>query len=277
MTLSSMTIVFQLTFLECILSIDNAAIMGAMVAHLPDDRPTPWPRWLRGWGSRLDRVLGSQRSAALKVGLFGAYTARLVMLALTTVLIAIPWVQILGALYLVYLAVDHFGALRDAGADEAVAGAPLSAARGFWTVVLMLNLADVAFSLDNVVAAVALSDRFWVVAAGVGIGMLAIRSGATLFTRLIRWEPAMEQAAYLLLLAIGGELIAEHLLGIEIGDWTRFGISVGVLLLVLGFARLSVLRRMRVIFRPLLALSVGVHQGLGMLSGLMLLPFRQHS
>jgi len=35
------TIILQLIFLECILSIDNAAVMGAMVAHLPDGERLP--------------------------------------------------------------------------------------------------------------------------------------------------------------------------------------------------------------------------------------------
>src|ERR1700733_7501733 len=93
LSFSFLTIILQLIFLECILSIDNAAIMGAMVAHLPNDQPTPWPARLQhtlGW---VDRLLGPQREAALKVGLFGAYAGRIVMLALASVIIERPWVQ----------------------------------------------------------------------------------------------------------------------------------------------------------------------------------------
>lgn len=42
---TTVLIVLQLIFLEGILSIDNAAVLGAMVAPLPDDQPIPWPRW----------------------------------------------------------------------------------------------------------------------------------------------------------------------------------------------------------------------------------------
>ena len=69
MELTTLTIIVQLIFLEGILSIDNAAVLGAMVNHLPNDKPIPWPRrlaHLHAWG---DRVLGNQRDAALKVGL----------------------------------------------------------------------------------------------------------------------------------------------------------------------------------------------------------------
>ena len=57
------TIILQLIFLECILSIDNAAVLGAMVAPLPDDKPVPWPSSLKGILGRLDPLLGPQRQA----------------------------------------------------------------------------------------------------------------------------------------------------------------------------------------------------------------------
>lgn len=84
------TIVLQLIFLEGILSIDNAAVLGAMVAHLPDDKPIPWPKqlqFLENWGQR---VLGNQRDAALKVGLLGAYFGRGFMLVLAGWIIQFP-------------------------------------------------------------------------------------------------------------------------------------------------------------------------------------------
>ena len=36
-------IVLQLIFLEGILSIDNAAVLGLLVPPLPDDKGIPWP------------------------------------------------------------------------------------------------------------------------------------------------------------------------------------------------------------------------------------------
>lgn len=46
-SLAVLLIVLQLIYLEGILSIDNAAVLGAMVAHLPRHAPIPWPRLLR--------------------------------------------------------------------------------------------------------------------------------------------------------------------------------------------------------------------------------------
>jgi tellurite resistance protein TerC len=234
---SFLIIIIQLIFLECILSIDNAAVMGAMVAHLPGDQPTPWPARLRRASGWIDRLLGPQRDAALKVGLFGAYAGRILMLALASVIVELTWVQALGALYLLYLGISHF--VEHYQAERAKAGHRLVASRqkGFWSVVLALNLADMAFSLDNVVAAVALSNRLWVVIVGVGIGIVIIRFGAAIFARLMGWEPALEHAAYLLLIAIGGELLLEHWLHIEINDLVKFAISMSILALTVLVAR----------------------------------------
>ncbi len=46
-------IVLQLIFLEGILSIDNAAVIGALVSPLPDDQDVPWPRALQ----KLEKML----------------------------------------------------------------------------------------------------------------------------------------------------------------------------------------------------------------------------
>ena len=84
-------IIIQLIFLEGILSIDNAAILGAMVSKLPEHEPIPWPAWLARFGHRLDKLLGYQRIAALRVGLIGAYAGRGIMLLLASVIIQNPW------------------------------------------------------------------------------------------------------------------------------------------------------------------------------------------
>jgi tellurite resistance protein TerC len=183
-----------------------------------------------------DRLLGSQRAAALKVGLFGAYAGRILMLALASVIIELTWVHVLGALYLLYLGSAHFFERYRDEREKAKhrSGVHL---KGFWSVVLALNLADMAFSIDNVVAAVALSKQLWVVILGVGVGIVIIRFGAALFARLMDWEPALEHAAYLLLIAIGLELLTEIGLGIHIDELIKFAISLSILALTVVVAR----------------------------------------
>ena len=65
-------IILQLIFLEGILSIDNAAVIGALLTPLPSDQHVPWPKGLKRIGEWLHPMLGNQRMAALRVGLLGA-------------------------------------------------------------------------------------------------------------------------------------------------------------------------------------------------------------
>ena len=90
-------IIVQVIFLEGILSIDNAAVLGAMVSVLPKQDMVPWPGPLKSLGPPVHQLLGGQRSAALKVGLLGAYAGRGLMLILANFVIHNPisrsWVQ----------------------------------------------------------------------------------------------------------------------------------------------------------------------------------------
>lgn len=255
MDFSIIVIIIQLIFLEGILSIDNAAVLGAMVNTLPANEAIPWPKRVR-FGHVIDKVLGKQRTAALRVGLLGAYLGRGLMLLAASYIISNPWLKIVGAAYLIRLAVDDLSAHGYSGDDEAVR--PIKV-RGFWATVLMVELMDLAFSLDNVVAAVSLSDKIWVVMLGVAIGIVVMRFAAGIFSTIVEKEPILKTAAYILVLNIGIELLLEELAGIEISDWMRFGISLATIALSLAYAHIKILR----FSRPLL---VWLSQGLGIVN-----------
>ena len=278
MDLAFITIILQLIFLECILSIDNAAVLGAMVTPLPNNRPVPWPPALRGLLSKLDPLLGPQRQAALKVGLIGAYAGRILMLFLASIIIQNVWMHILGAIYLIYLAIRHFGETYRHGKDlddEIDIEAIRPARFNFWNVVITIELADLAFSLDNVIAAVSLSSHLWIVIIGVAIGIVMMRFAAQIFARMIAWEPALEHAAYLLLFAIGGELLLEYYLHFDLTEWAQFGISVSIIVLVVLFARVTFLRPLQAIFRPFAQLFALINDTLSFVFGIMAAPFRR--
>jgi tellurite resistance protein TerC len=235
-------IILQLIFLEGLLSIDNAAVLGAMVMHLPSDRPIVWPKRLRRIGDSLHNLLGNQRVAALRVGLLGAYLGRGLMLVLASLIIRNPWLKIIGAAYLVRLAFDNLG-MAEAGEGDAHVH-PIEK-NNFWPIVLTVELADLAFSLDNVVAAVSLSDKLWVVMIGVAIGILMMRFAAGWFSYWVEREPVLKNAAYILILNIGIELLVSEVAGVEINDWLRFGISMSTLLLSLLYAHSRLLQKIR--------------------------------
>jgi tellurite resistance protein TerC len=272
----TITIILQLVFLEGILSIDNAAVLGAMVLHLPTDEPIPWPRWMHIPGFIRHRF-HMQRSSALKVGLLGAYAGRALMLLLAGTIITVQWVRVLGAVYLLYLGIEHLGGRYREQEIEHEIGIAVRRLGGFWSTVGATILADLAFSVDNVIAAVALSSELWVVLLGVAIGMVIMRFAATLFSRAIAWEPALETGAYLLLITIGVELLVKEYLHVHIGEQEQFLISISILILTVLFARVRLLRKLLIVARPVLMLAAGLTWALEYAKGVLLSPLRRRS
>jgi YkoY family integral membrane protein len=237
-------IILQLIFLEGILSIDNAAVIGALVSPLPDDKRVVWPKALSRFGEWLRPVIGNQRTAALRVGLLGAYVGRGTMLFLTSFLIHNSWIKLVGAAYLVHLAFDNLKDMSRGGMEEDEDFQPIKV-QSFWATVLTVELMDLIFSIDNVVAAVSLSDKIWVVMVGVGIGILMMRFAAGIFSYAVTREPILKQAAYVLVLNIGVELILDQVWHIEVSDLLRFGISATTILLALAYAHSPTLQKFR--------------------------------
>ncbi len=238
-------IIIQVIFLEGILSIDNAAVLGAMVSVLPKQDMVPWPGPFKSLGPPVHRLFGGQRSAALKVGLLGAYVGRGLMLVLANFVIHNHYLKILGAAYLIRLAFENLGE-PEPGEEDQVRAKRMEG-KGFWNVVIAVELADLAFSLDNVVAVVALSDNLPIVMFGVFIGIVAMRFAAGIFTWLVLKEPILKPAAYLVVFNIGAELLLDEFLRIEIGGALKFVISAGTLILFVIYARLKPLH----IFQPI--------------------------
>ncbi len=236
-------VIIMVIFLEGILSIDNAAVLGAMVAGLPSQETVPWPAPLRFLTRPIHRILGGQRSAALKVGLLGAYIGRGAMLVLANFVIQNDWLKLLGALYLIKLAFENLGQAEPG--EEALVAEDRVTHRGFWGVVLAVELADLAFSLDNVVAVVALSNQLWLIMFGVFIGILTMRFAAGIFTFLISREPILKPAAYVVVFNIGTELLLSEFFHIEIDSIQKFMISAGTLILAVVYARVSFLHLLR--------------------------------
>ena len=253
-------IVLQLVFLEGILSIDNAAVIGALVSPLPDNKPVEWPRGLQRMGDSLHALLGNQRTAALRVGLLGAYVGRGLMLFLTSFLIHNSWIKLVGAAYLIHLAFDSLEDMTGAGSEEDAEVKPIKV-QSFWATVLTVEVMDLIFSIDNVVAAVSLSNKLWVVMLGVAIGILTMRFAAGAFSYAVEREPILRQAAYVLVLNIGVELILEQVWHVEISDLLRFTISAGTILLALAYAHLPILQKLRFVL-------VWLVQGIGIVNEL---------
>jgi tellurite resistance protein TerC len=180
------------------------------------------------------------------------------MLFLTSFLIHNSWIKVLGAVYLIHLAFDNLEDMTGGGSEEDGDIKPIKT-QLFWPTVLTVETMDLIFSIDNVVAAVSLSEKIWVVLLGVGIGIITMRFAAGIFSYAVAREPILKQAAYVLVLNIGAELILDQVWHIEISDLTRFGISVVTILLALAYAHSRFLQRFRFVL-------VWLAQGIGIVN-----------
>ncbi|MER3404815.1 MAG: tellurium resistance protein TerC [Chloroflexota bacterium] len=245
----ALTIIATLVFLEGILSIDNAAILGAMARRLPADQPVPWPPFIKPWVGPLDRLVGPQRTAALKVGLLGAYAGRGLMLILAAWVIQNLWLKLVGAAYLLKLGVEGLAVVPRQGEsiDEHGHQVPVGAST-FWSVVAAIELADLAFSLDNVVAAVALSSDLRIVMLGVALGIVTMRFAAGIFAWMIGKEPLLHRAAYMLVFVIAIEVFLDELAHLHVTHAQRFAISLAIIIGTVLYRRVPGLRHLDPVF-----------------------------
>lgn len=184
--IEAIPVIISLVIIEGLLSVDNALAIAAMATHLP----------------------GKQKYQALKWGIVGAYLFRGLCLAFAAYIIENPWLKIGGAAYLIYLMSEHFTGAGDEDND----GKPDSPnQRGFFATIVAIEIMDLSLSVDNVVAAVALSPKLWVVCTGVFIGILALRFVAGACIKLIEKFPILEETAFILIGYVGFILVFELL------------------------------------------------------------------
>lgn len=173
-----------LAFLEGILSIDNALVLALMARHLPKH----------------------QQRRALTYGLVGSVVFRLISLGMISQLMRWNWVKFVGGGYLIFVAVTH---LLKKGPEQKHELHEGKKKKSFWITVLQIEIMDIAFAVDSILAAVALSNKFWVVFAGGMMGVILMRFAASGFLTLLAKFPGFETTAYLLVLIIGGKLTIE--------------------------------------------------------------------
>ena len=108
-----------------------------------------------------------------------------------------------------------FSADGSSGSGTSPAGPPLTG------VILTLAFTDLAFSLDSVAAAVAVTDRLPLVMAGGVIGVIALRLTAELFIRWLEVFRHLETAGYLAVGLVGVRLLLRVLLpNLMLPDWS---------------------------------------------------------
>lgn len=165
----AITVIGTLIVLEGLLSADNALVLAVLVKHLPK----------------------VQQKKALLYGIVGAFFFRFVMLVTAAWIIKFWYLSALGAGYLAYLTVRHFVVHSLPDNKEKPRKSP-----GFWHTVVTVEITDVAFAVDSVVAAVALSNELWLIYTGGMLGIIAMRFAAGGFLKLLERYPGLEHMAY---------------------------------------------------------------------------------
>ncbi|MCH6264678.1 TerC family protein [Neobacillus citreus] len=194
---ASWGIIGSLIILEGLLSADNALVLAVMVKHLPKE----------------------QRKKALFYGIFGAYFFRLLVIGIGVSLIHIAWIKIVCGHYLLFIVLQNLF-LKKEEEDEV-----RPKRMGFWRTVLTVELMDIAFSFDSIVAAFGVSNEEWVLFLGGILGILMMRGVAQLFLKLINKVPEFETTSFILIAIIGVKMIISSF-GIHFDEIIFFSVLI---------------------------------------------------
>lgn len=191
---AGLLIILNLIVIESLLSVDNAAVLATMVLDLPKE----------------------QRQRALKYGIIGAYVFRGICLVIASWLVTVWFLKPLGGLYLLWLAFDYFKGKNSVPKEEEVINkerswiyrSTVGLMGPFWSTVALVEIMDLAFSIDNVFAAVAFTDHMPLIYIGVFIGILAMRFVAQGFVKLMERFPFLETIAFIVIGVLGLKLLS---------------------------------------------------------------------
>ena len=212
-----------LVALEAMLSADNALVMAVIVLGLP--------RHLQ--------------KKALRQGLAGAFTSRIIATLLAVKLIGILWVKLLGGAYLLYLAYAHFFGSSEAGkARTARPARPMFGLSAYWATVVRVEAINLMFSIDSILVAVAVSRVPWIVVTGGILGLIAMRVIAAQLLKLVERYPPLVDGAFIIIAWIGVQLSIEYLdsigyLHLEISRPVSLGLIVAIFGAAYVYARIK--------------------------------------
>ena len=174
--------------LELVLSADNAVALASITKNL----------------NNIDL-----QKKALNIGIFIAFLLRILVI-LTAQFILNFWpVKLIGGLYLISLSISKFISInnRDSIQKEKTSNQKLKSS--LFKVILLLAITDLAFSIDSITAAVAISDQFLLVITGAIIGVIALRFTSGLFIKWLEIYINLEKAGYIAVAIIGFKLIIQ--------------------------------------------------------------------
>lgn len=144
----------------------------------------------------------STRGKAIIWGATGAVGLRIVFAAVVTLLLAIPFLRLVGGVLLLWISWQLING------DES--GPEVKATSGVWSAVKVIIVADAVMSLDNVIALVGVSGgNLWLLIFGLVLTIPLVIWGSTLLSNLLNRFPILVYAGAALLCWVALEMILE--------------------------------------------------------------------
>ncbi len=181
-------ILVVLVALEAVLSADNAIALAAIAQSIASPK--------------------LQRKA-LNIGLVAAYVLRMTLILTATWVVQYWQFELLGAIYLLWLVFNYFtNSDNDA---EAISEHHLGFS-SLWQIIPTIAITDLAFSLDSVTTAIAVTEETWLIITGGTIGIITLRFLAGLFIRWLEEYTYLEDAGFITVGFVGLRLLFKALL-----------------------------------------------------------------
>jgi YkoY family integral membrane protein len=170
-----------LVALEAVLSADNAIALAALTQGLRDPK---------------------LEKQALNIGLVLAYVLRMALILVASQVVNQWQFELAGAGYLLWLVYQHFTSPEDEDGEHSE---PRFA--NLWQAIPVIALTDLAFSLDSVTTAIAVSRETWLVLLGGTIGIITLRFMTGLFLKWLGEYERLEDAGYVTVALVGFRLL----------------------------------------------------------------------
>lgn len=169
----------QIVWINIILSGDNAVVIALAARSLSPD----------------------QQKKAVLIGSGAAVVLRIVLTIVAAWLLALPYLQIVGGLLLLWIGLQLLGAEDDAAGDEKTHSTLGAAVR-------TILIADLVMSLDNVIAvAAAAQGNMTLLVLGLALSIPIVVFGSTLMIKLMERFPVIVTLGAALIGWIGGKTI----------------------------------------------------------------------
>lgn len=214
-------IIFSLVMIECLLSVDNAVVLAAQTRVLPTLK---------------------EQEESLFYGIWGSYLFRFLIIGIGTYLINFWEIKVIGAAYLIYLVYRFFHSRYSGRKRRKIRTSAdrLTGRKRFWAVVAQIEFMDIIFSVDSVLASLAISPNPVIVLIGGLIGIACMRGVAEVIMKLMRKIPELEPMAYALIFVIAIKLfLTIPAIDIEIPSqiFGMFMLAVFAITIIIHFIR----------------------------------------